>query len=314
MREYTGPTKSTVRVTFVGEYPPQLVGFTHERIYLWDLRRTDSIANYPIQAKWDPNPDVFASANGRWLGTVVNERLMLRDLSAGPSRPEIAFELEGTLAARFVGRPGQLCVLRGEVVDRQNVVPEFWSWKLAGRGRPFNPAGVRKVRLPGIRAVTSRYSPGWWMCKHLSTNGHRIGLSSFDRALHVWDVPERKSLGTIRLRGFPHAAAFSPDSSKLVIDAGTTLYIHDGDDLELLTKWKVNNCEIPGLAWSPDGRLFARSDDSRTLRVYEAASGRSVMAVRAKNGRAVSVAFAPDGLTIATGTSEGPVRVWDVDW
>jgi WD40 repeat protein len=37
-----------------------------------------------------------------------------------------------------------------------------------------------------------------------------------------------------------------------------------------------------------------------------------VVALRAGRVRLTSVAFAPDGLTFATGTLDGRVRVWDV--
>ena len=52
---------------------------------------------------------------------------------------------------------------------------------------------------------------------------------------------------------------------------------------------------MPGLAWSPDGRLLARTDNSTTVRVYEVATGRQVMAVGGKRGRLRCVAFSPAG-------------------
>jgi WD40 repeat protein len=66
------------------------------------------------------------------------------------------------------------------------------------------------------------------------------------------------------------------------------------------------------VAWSPDGRLLARADRSTTARVYETAAGREVASLKAKRGILTCVAFAPDGLTFATGTIDGRVRVWDV--
>jgi WD40 repeat protein len=312
VREYTGPTNTIGRVAFVASEPPRLVGVTYREIFLWDLGRPDPIATYPWDSDADPKADVIGSASGRWLGTVAKERFLLRDLSAAPSGPAIEFDLDGILAARFAGRPERLCVLRCDVGETQNVAPEVQSWRITGRSRSFDATGVRRVALPAVIANSPRHGSGW-MCKHLSADGRRVGLSGDDRALHVWDVPKRRFLGTIQLRGFPHEAVFSPDGSKLAIDAGTTLYVHDGEGLELRTKWRVSNCEESALAWSPDSRLLARTDESRTVRVYEATSGRQVMAVRARHGRSVSAAFSPDGLTLATGTSQGPVRVWDVD-
>jgi WD40 repeat protein len=169
--------------------------------------------------------------------------------------------------------------------------------ELAAGMRPVDPGG----RLPD--AV-------------LSEDGRWLALSARQRAVHVWDVWTGHTHRTLPLRGSPWGFLFSPDGSRLVVDGGTTLYVHHTTTFELLAKWRVRNAdEIFGsdLAWSPDGRLLARTNGSSTVRVYEVATGREVMAVGVKPGSLVSVAFAPDGLTLATGTDRGPVRVWDVD-
>jgi WD40 repeat protein len=117
-------------------------------------------------------------------------------------------------------------------------------------------------------------------------------------------------------RGHPRVILFSPDGKFLAVDGGSTVYVHDASTLELLVEWKaprsreiIESC----LSWSPDSRLLARTDGSTTVRIYEAATGREVMAIGKKPGSLTCVAFSPDGLTLATGTSHGPVRVWDVE-
>ncbi|MCA1685188.1 MAG: WD40 repeat domain-containing protein, partial [Planctomycetia bacterium] len=70
------------------------------------------------------------------------------------------------------------------------------------------------------------------------------------------------------------------------------------------------------LAWSPDGRLLAATDDDPdaviAIRIYNAATGRETLALRSPDPRGPinSVAWSPDGLRLAT-ASDVAVRVWD---
>jgi WD40 repeat protein len=112
----------------------------------------------------------------------------------------------------------------------------------------------------------------------LSPDGRRVAMSGFAKVVHLWDAGTGAALGDIPFRGFPCAVLFAPDGSRLAVDGGTTVYVHDTASRELVAKWKVNPCDIPGLAWSPDGRLLARADNSTTARVYDAATGRQVSA------------------------------------
>jgi WD40 repeat protein len=91
------------------------------------------------------------------------------------------------------------------------------------------------------------------------------------------------------------------------------VYVHDAATFGVLARWKAKYCYGPCLAWSPDGRLLARTDRSTSVRVYDTAAGREVQAVGAKRGVLYSAAFSPDGLTLATGSYNGHVRVWDVE-
>ena len=147
----------------------------------------------------------------------------------------------------------------------------------------------------------------------LSADGSRFAFTGWhEKGVTVWDAGTGRRLGRISLRGTTECLALSPDGSRLAIDGGTTVYVHDATSLELVTKWKTNYSYVPQLAWSPDGRLLGRTDRSTTTRLYDAASGREVSALGAKRSRNTAIAFAPDGLTYATGSGNGVVRVWDV--
>jgi WD40 repeat protein len=128
----------------------------------------------------------------------------------------------------------------------------------------------------------------------------------------VWDVESGEWIGAIEPWAFPFDLCCSPDGSKVVIDIWSAIYIHDAVTLEEVVHWKVPKSGSSRIAWSPDGRLLARTDYGITARVYEVETGRQVAALRAGRVRLTSVAFAPDGLTFATGTADGRVRVWDV--
>ncbi len=120
-------------------------------------------------------------------------------------------------------------------------------------------------------------------------------------------------LAKIEHRGFPRQMKLSPDGSKLLIDAGTTIYIHDTTTLELRTKWVAKYSYSPGLAWSPDGRLVGRTHGTTTARIHDAENGRQVMAVGTKRGRNAGITFSLDGLTFAVGVHGGIVREWEVE-
>jgi WD40 repeat protein len=67
-----------------------------------------------------------------------------------------------------------------------------------------------------------------------------------------------------------------------------------------------------GLAFSPDLKYVALGVQGRArLLICELETGKLVQAINGLPGTPVSIAFAPDGKTIAWGTWEGPVHLVD---
>ena len=70
-----------------------------------------------------------------------------------------------------------------------------------------------------------------------------------------------------------------------------------------------------GLAWSPDGMRIASGAWDRTVQVWEAFSGKTLLTYRGHAGIVYAVAWSADGKYIASGggAPDGTVQVWHAD-
>jgi RNA polymerase sigma factor (sigma-70 family) len=170
----------------------------------------------------------------------------------------------------------------------------------------------------------------------LSADGKTLASGGRDFPLILWDVDARKERAVLTAaNGAPQwvdSAAFSPD--------GKTLALGDFPD-QIISLWDVGAGErkatlpesvfVYSIAFSPDGKALASAggfqpaalreykdrpkDPSKELaemKVWDLATRKARVFCRGDTGRAMSVAFSPDGKTLAAGMRDGAIRLWDV--
>ena len=117
------------------------------------------------------------------------------------------------------------------------------------------------------------------------------------------------------------AVAFSPDVRTLAGVDGTILYFWDVSTGEIIHKLSpCSGTSSPELAFSPDGGAFARVSNESFACVWNVSAGLTVHEheLEEHGGNQVnSIAFSPDGHTLANGIQQNPegggfVRLWDV--
>ena len=110
--------------------------------------------------------------------------------------------------------------------------------------------------------------------------------------------------------------AYSPDGTRLAVATSIGIWIYDsqtGREVDIL---QGHTREITGIAYAPDGRTLASSSAGEdyliladdTLILWDTVSGTRKATLPGSG--AYSIAFSPDGKTIATGGSEY-VQLWD---
>jgi len=119
--------------------------------------------------------------------------------------------------------------------------------------------------------------------------------------------------------GISSIAADPDNPLKYVVatNTGTAVFELRRSDLSITGFQSLNQGQPAGTAdsaaeFSPDGSQVVTADGDGKVRVYSAATGKTVMTLDAGDTDATSVAFSPDGSQIAAGYSSGMTRVWDV--
>lgn len=281
--------------------------FLHQSILEWLVARS---AAEELRSGKDSEPlatrqistlmaDFLGSLAGR--GELVNwaRRMLLGDTTEAAKKN--ALLLLDRLQER-VREPARLAGqdLRGKDLSYQDLTAaDFSGADLTGArlvGTRLEAARLTKARL--VDADLSGASLAGADLAGANLTGARL-LAADLRGVHLHGAVLRRAklLGSEYETGALHAA-----------DAlGAALYVPRELEIQLMEPAWLREA----LAWSPDGELLACAS-SKTVRLYEVATGRELRCLRGHNGWVLSVAFSPDGQTLVSGSSDNSVRLHEV--
>ena len=153
-----------------------------------------------------------------------------------------------------------------------------------------------------------------------SPDGNTLAWGAAWRRITLWDVTSRREIG--RFPGAVGPVAFSRDGTLLASQGSGDILLWDVRTRKRLASLEGHTSQINAFAFSPDGTLLAsgsgnnrafEGEDDITVRLWDVASGEETATVEVPVGNGVwSVAFSPDGNTLAWGAALGGVTLWDV--
>jgi WD40 repeat protein len=69
---------------------------------------------------------------------------------------------------------------------------------------------------------------------------------------------------------------------------------------------------VSSVAFSPDGKRIVSASHDKTVRVWDARTGKQLLVLTGHADIVTSVAFSPDGKRIVSASRDHTVRVWDI--
>src|SRR6266536_1239851 len=162
------------------------------------------------------------------------------------------------------------------------------------------------LTLPSIGSLSTAWSP----------QGNRFATVSptDDKMVQAWYASTGHNLASFHLKASVSDIVWTPDETRIVTSGDTEVDVLDVAAQRIVLKVIPTRIDLlPVWALDPDGRRIASLSGADTLQIWGAVTGRKLNAYQSPGNIVKVVAWSPDSSTIATGSTDGTVRVWHAD-
>ncbi len=177
-----------------------------------------------------------------------------------------------------------------------------WVWRLLSAQLDRSRAVLRGQ---GAAIRNARFTPdARWAVVH-----------GFDDAYRVWDVARRREYAPLDLGPDPRCPVLSEDGTLLAYGTGDhTVRLQELATGVVRTVLRGHGDAIDRIIFSKDGRRVTTTSCDRTVRTWDAATGRQLSTFQAPPDAGLSFALSPDTRLVAMRGDSGSAsaRVWDL--
>ena len=318
----SGHTDEVVSVSFSpdGNTLASGGGMFDGTIRLWDVSTGTHIRTIPPQTRWYPPGSVGSIAFSPDGNTLANKSHLL-DVSAGKNIKtlehtrqveSVAFSPDGnTLATGDTdGRVILFDVSTGKNIKTLSGNTK-WVFSLS-----FSPDGT--TLASGSRGETFLFDVSTGKNIRTLSGGYSLSFSpdgktlatatwggSRDSTIRLWDVSTGKNIKTISGGSY---VSFSPDGTTLASGSSGEIRLWDvstGKNIKTISGHTQSSGEF-----SP-GRNTLAIASGVDIHLWEVSTSTHIM-LTGHTDRVYRVLFSPDGYTLASGSGDGTIRLWDV--
>ena len=156
---------------------------------------------------------------------------------------------------------------------------------------------------------------GWVNDVALSIDGKLLATAGADGALRVWKTDDFKRVLEVVEKEPVRSVAFLADNKTLAVAVGGPseqgIRLRRTDNARYV-KMFYTPMRVPiDVVWLAQGNRLAVACSDNSVRLFDANSTRQLAAMSGHADWALHVAISPDGKTLASGSADGTVRLWN---